>query len=97
LRAGWRFLLFPLGVILGVRLVEEPLSRFLAQRLTINLNELSAPPMLIRKFVLSVSVFLNLTRGLKFAILKSKDKKRRLVWQKYDDNCHCCHLLGLRR
>jgi membrane protease YdiL (CAAX protease family) len=34
------------------------LSQFLAQRLAINLNELSAPAMLIRKFVLCVSVFL---------------------------------------
>jgi membrane protease YdiL (CAAX protease family) len=58
LRAGWRFLLFALGIILGVRLMEEPLSQFLAQRLSINLNELSAPAMLIRKFVLYVSVFL---------------------------------------
>jgi hypothetical protein len=58
LRAGWPFLLFALGIILGVRLVEEPLSPFLAQRLAINLNELSAPAMLIRKFVLCVSVFL---------------------------------------
>jgi hypothetical protein len=47
LRAGWPFLLFALGIILGVRLVEEPLSQFLAQRLAIDLNELSAPAMLI--------------------------------------------------
>lgn len=58
LRAGWRFLLFALGIVLGVWFVEEPLSRFLAQRLTTNLRELSAPAMLIRKFVLCVSVFL---------------------------------------
>jgi membrane protease YdiL (CAAX protease family) len=58
LRSGWRFLLFALGILVGVRFVEEPLSYFLAQRLAINLNELSAPALLIRKFVLCVSVFL---------------------------------------
>jgi hypothetical protein len=58
LRAGWRFLLFALGILLGVRFVEDPLSHFLAQRLAINLNELSASALLIRKFVLCVSVFL---------------------------------------
>jgi hypothetical protein len=58
LRAGGRFLLFAFGILLGVRLVEEPLSQFLAQRFAINLNDLSAPALLIRKFVLCVSVFL---------------------------------------
>jgi len=58
LRAGWRFLLFALGIVLGVWFVEEPLSRFLAQRFAINLHELSAPALLIREFVLCVSVFL---------------------------------------
>jgi hypothetical protein len=58
LRAGWRFLLFAIGILLGVRLVEEPLSQFLAQRFAINPHELSAPALLIRKFVLCVSVFL---------------------------------------
>jgi membrane protease YdiL (CAAX protease family) len=58
LRAGWRFLLYAFGILLGVRFVEDPLSQFLAQRLAINLNELSAPALLIQKFVLCVSVFL---------------------------------------
>jgi uncharacterized protein len=58
LRAGWRFLLFAFGIVLGTWFVEEPLAQFLAQRFTINMHELSAPAMLIRKFVLCVSVFL---------------------------------------
>ena len=43
LRAGWRFLLFALGIVLGTWFVEEPLSQFLAQRFAVNLHELSAP------------------------------------------------------
>jgi hypothetical protein len=31
LRAGWRFLLFALGIVLGTWFVEEPLANFLAQ------------------------------------------------------------------
>lgn len=58
LRAGWRILLFAFGIVLGWWFVEEPLSHFLAQRLALSLGELSAPAMLIRKFVLCVSVFL---------------------------------------
>jgi membrane protease YdiL (CAAX protease family) len=58
LRAGWRFLLFALGIELGVRFVEEPLGQFLAQRFAINLHALSAPALLTQKFVLCVSVFL---------------------------------------
>jgi membrane protease YdiL (CAAX protease family) len=57
-RAGWRFLLFALGIVLGTWFVEKPLAHFLAQRFAINLRELSAPAILIRKFVLCVSVFL---------------------------------------
>jgi membrane protease YdiL (CAAX protease family) len=57
LRAGWRFLLFALGIVLGAWFVEKPLAQFLAQRLGINLRELSAPALLIREFVLCVSVF----------------------------------------
>ena len=58
LRAGWRFLLFALGIVLGTWFVEEPLANFLAQRLAVDLHELSAPALLIREFVLCVSVFL---------------------------------------
>jgi uncharacterized protein len=58
LRAGWRFLLFAFGIALGAWFVEEPLARFLAQSFAINLGELSAPAILIRKLVLCVSVFL---------------------------------------
>src|SRR5256885_14716652 len=46
LRAGWRFLLFALGIVLGAWFVEKPLAQFLAQRLGINLRELSAPALL---------------------------------------------------
>jgi hypothetical protein len=58
LRAGWRFLLFALGIVLGAWFVEKPLAQFLAQRLGIDLRELSAPALLLREFVLCVSVFL---------------------------------------
>ena len=58
LRAGWRFLLFAFGIVLGTWFVEEPLARFLAQSFAINMDELSAPAMLVRKLVLCVSVFL---------------------------------------
>ena len=58
LRSGWRFLLFALGIVLGARFVETPLALFLAHWLRINLHELSAPALLIREFVLCVSVFL---------------------------------------
>jgi membrane protease YdiL (CAAX protease family) len=58
LRARWRFLLFAFGIVLGTWFVEEPLARFLAQSFAIKLDELSAPVILIRKFVLCVSVFL---------------------------------------
>lgn len=58
LRAGWRFLLFAFGIVLGAWFIEEPLGRFLAQRFAINLRELSAPALLIHEFVFCVSVFL---------------------------------------
>ena len=50
LRAGWRFLLFAFGIVLGTWFVEEPLARFLARSFAINLDELSALAMLIREF-----------------------------------------------
>jgi membrane protease YdiL (CAAX protease family) len=58
LRSGWRFLLFAVGIVLGAWFMEKPLAQFLAQRLGVNLRELSAPALLIREFVLCVSVFL---------------------------------------
>lgn len=58
LRAGWRFLLFALGIILGGRLIEQPLGEFLAQHSKVNLHELSAPALLIHEIVFCISVFL---------------------------------------
>jgi hypothetical protein len=58
LRAGWRFLLFALGIELGALVVEEPLAQVLARYFAINLRELSAPALLIREFVFCLSVFL---------------------------------------
>ncbi len=58
LRAGWRFLLFALGIELGALAVEEPLAQVLARYFAINLRELSAPALLIREFVFCLSVFL---------------------------------------
>jgi membrane protease YdiL (CAAX protease family) len=58
LRAGWRFLLFALGIELGALIVEEPLAQVLARYFAINLRELSAPALLIREFVFCLSVFL---------------------------------------
>jgi uncharacterized protein len=58
LRAGWRFLLFALGIELGGLVVEEPLAQVLARYFAINLRELSAPALLIREFVFCLSVFL---------------------------------------
>jgi hypothetical protein len=58
LRAGWRFLLFALGIELGTLVVEEPLAQVLARYFAINLRELSAPALLIREFVFCLSVFL---------------------------------------
>ena len=58
LRAGWRFLLFALGIELGALVVEGPLAQVLARHFAINLRELSAPALLIREFVFCLSVFL---------------------------------------
>jgi len=58
LRAGWKFLLFALGIELGALIVEEPLAQVLARYFAINLRELSAPALLIREFVFCLSVFL---------------------------------------
>jgi len=58
LRAGWRFLLFALGMELGIFVIEEPLGQILARQFAINPRELSAPALLIREFVFCLSVFL---------------------------------------
>ena len=58
MRAGWKFLLFALGIELGALIVEEPLAQVLARYFAINLRELSAPALLIREFVFCLSVFL---------------------------------------
>ncbi len=58
LRAGWRFLLFALGIELGVLVIEEPIAQVLARYFTINLRELSAPALLIRELVFCLSVVL---------------------------------------
>jgi membrane protease YdiL (CAAX protease family) len=58
LRAGWRFLLFALGIQLSVWFVEGPLEQFLARGFAVKLHELSAPALLIEEFVSCFSVFL---------------------------------------
>ena len=58
LRAGWRFLLFAFGIIVGGWAVEQPLGQFLAQLFRVNSREFSAPALLIHEFVFCVSVFL---------------------------------------
>jgi uncharacterized protein len=58
LRAGWRFLLFAVGIELGALYIEEPLGQILARHFAINPRELSAPALLIAKFVFCLSVFL---------------------------------------
>jgi membrane protease YdiL (CAAX protease family) len=58
LRAGWRFLLFALGIEVGVFVVEEPLGQILARLFAITPRELSAPALLIGEFVFCLSVFL---------------------------------------
>ena len=47
LRAGWRFLLFALGIQLGEALIEGPLGTYLARQLGISLGDLSAPALLL--------------------------------------------------
>jgi membrane protease YdiL (CAAX protease family) len=51
LRAGWRFLLFVLGIALAEMFVREPLTEFLARRIGVNLNGLSAPNLFIEETV----------------------------------------------
>jgi len=58
LRAGWRFLLFALGIELATLVVEAPLGQVLARYFAINVRELSAPALLIGEFVFFLSVLL---------------------------------------
>jgi membrane protease YdiL (CAAX protease family) len=58
LRAGWRFLLFAAGIELGALYIEDPLGGIIARHFAINPHELSAPALLIAKFVFCLSVFL---------------------------------------
>ena len=58
LRAGWRFLLFAIGIEIGLFAIERPLGRLLGQMFGVNLGELSAPALLIDEFVSCVNVFL---------------------------------------
>jgi len=51
LRAGWRFLLFVLGIELAEYLLREPLISFLGRQLGIRLDELSAPSLFIEELV----------------------------------------------
>jgi hypothetical protein len=57
LRAGWRFLLFAIGIEAGLWLIELPLGDFLGRILEVDLHALSAPALAIRKFAQCVSVF----------------------------------------
>ena len=57
-RAGWRFLLFVLGIELAEFYLREPLLSLLSRRSGVNLNELSAPALFIEELVGLVSVLL---------------------------------------
>ena len=58
LRAGWRFLLFAIGIEIGLFAIERPLGGLLGQLFRVNLGELSAPALLIEEFASCVNVFL---------------------------------------
>jgi hypothetical protein len=58
LRAGWRFLLFVLGIELAEFYLRTPLLSLLARRSALNLDELSAPALFIGELVGFVSVLL---------------------------------------
>ena len=51
LRAGWRFLLFALGIELAEFYVREPFTSFIARNLGIRLDELSAPSLFLEELV----------------------------------------------
>src|SRR6476469_9097783 len=58
LRAGWRFLLFAVGIEIGVFVIEFPLGRLLAQLFGVKLGELSAPALSIEELLSCVNVLL---------------------------------------
>lgn len=58
LRAGWRFFLFVCGIEISAFFIERPLGGLLSRLFGVDLRELSAPALLIREFVFSISVFL---------------------------------------
>jgi len=58
LRAGWRFLLFVLGIELTEFYLRTPLLSLLTRRSALNLDELSAPALFIGEFVGFVTVLL---------------------------------------
>ena len=58
LRAGWRFLLFVLGIELAEFYFREPLLSLLSRRSGVNLDELSAPALFIEELVGLISVLL---------------------------------------
>src|SRR2546430_9172537 len=51
LRYGWRFLLFALGIEVVESFVESPVIGYLARRLGIALDELSAPALAVGELV----------------------------------------------
>lgn len=55
LRAGWRFLLFVLGIELAEFYLREPLLSLLSRRSGVNLDELSAPALFIEELLGPVS------------------------------------------
>ena len=58
LRAGWRFLLFALAIELVGRLVEFPVTAYLAQKLGVSYDELSAPAMVLGELTSLLTVLL---------------------------------------
>ncbi len=58
LRAGWRFLLFALGIELAEFFVRGPLLLFLSHRFGLSLDELSAPALFLEELVGLVVVLL---------------------------------------
>ena len=58
LRAGWRFLLFVLGIELAEFYLRGPLLSLLSRRSGVNLDELSAPALFIEELVGLASVLL---------------------------------------
>src|SRR5690242_18170316 len=58
LRAGWRFLLFAIGIEVGAFVIQLPLGRLLGQLFGVKLGQLSAPALVIEELSSCVNVFL---------------------------------------